>query len=149
MYRDVEQREFARQLRNRMTAVERTLWRLLRADQLRGFRFRRQAAIGSYVVDFVCFSRKLIVELDGPQHAQESAQSHDAVRGKWLASQGFRTLRFWNHELDQNPQLVAEAILMALEERSSIETHPLSPALSTRERGPEDINGAGCADDSF
>jgi very-short-patch-repair endonuclease len=114
MYRDVEQREFARQLRNRMTAVERTLWRLLRADQLRGFRFRRQAAIGSYVVDFVCFSRKLIVELDGPQHAQESAQSHDAVRGKWLASQGFRTLRFWNHELDQNPQLVAEAILMAL-----------------------------------
>src|SRR4051794_24289196 len=115
MYRHIEQRDFARRLRNAMTPAERTLWRLLRADQLRGYRFRRQAAIGPFVADFVCFARKLIVELDGPQHEEEQAKRHDADREHWLASQGFRTLRFRNHILDEDPRAVADHILKVLD----------------------------------
>jgi very-short-patch-repair endonuclease len=141
MYRDIEQREFARRLRNNMTTAERTLWRLLRADQLRGSRFRRQAAIGPYVADFVCFSQKLIVELDGPQHEEELTKKHDADREGWLSSQGFHTLRFRNHQLDDDPRALAEHILAVLNEMASTEALPLSPALSTRERGPEHSSG--------
>jgi very-short-patch-repair endonuclease len=137
MYRDIEQREFARRLRNAMTPAERTLWRLLRADQLRGFRFRRQAAIGRYVVDFVCFSRKIIVELDGPQHEEESAQKYDADRPRWLASQGFQTMRFRNHLLDEDPRAVAQCILDVLDGWASIEG--LSPLPSPLHQG----EGAG------
>jgi very-short-patch-repair endonuclease len=85
MYRDRDQRDFARDLRNQMTEAEKRLWRLLRAQQIGGWKFRRQAAIGPYVVDFVCFSHKLIVELDGPQHAEDDAAKHDARRTAWLA----------------------------------------------------------------
>jgi very-short-patch-repair endonuclease len=129
-----------------MTPAERTLWQLLRADQLRGFRFRRQAAIGPYIADFVCFSRKLIIELDGPQHAEQQAQQHDVLRNNWLKSQGFKTLRFWNHQLDDDVQPVLDAILNALEMAKPLVAPPLSPALSTRERGPEDITRRGGLD---
>jgi len=147
MYRDAEQREFARRLRNSMMPAERTLWRLLRADQLNGFRFRRQAAIGAYIADFVCFSRKLIVELDGPQYAEKQAQQHDAARTNWLASQGFLTLRFWNHQLDEDLQLVVDAILNALEMADPVVAPPLSPTLSTRERGQESLIERGDHDE--
>ena len=70
MYRDLEQRDFARQLRNDSTPAEQRLWHFLRAGKL-GVKFRRQAAIGAYGVDFVCFSHRLVVELDGPQHVEE------------------------------------------------------------------------------
>ncbi len=137
MYRDEEQREFARRLRNTMTPAERALWRLLRADQLRGYRFRRQAAIGPYIVDFVCFSRKLIVELDGPQHEEADAVRHDENRTRWLAAHGYRVLRFRNHRLDEEVQLVVDEILHALEVEAPMAGPPLSPALSAEERGPE------------
>jgi very-short-patch-repair endonuclease len=117
MYRNAEQRDFARKLRNVMTPAERVLWRLLRADQLQGFRFRRQASIGPYTVDFVCFAKKLIVELDGPQHAEAIVAAHDTERTEWLLGQGFRVLRFWNHQLDDGAQPVADAILRALHDR--------------------------------
>jgi very-short-patch-repair endonuclease len=64
MYRDQQQREFARTLRNTATDAEKHLWQFLRAQQLRGHKFRRQAAIGPYIVDFICFPKKLIIELD-------------------------------------------------------------------------------------
>jgi very-short-patch-repair endonuclease len=143
MYRDIEQREFARRLRNTMTTAERTLWRLLRADQLRGLRFRRQVAIGAYVVDFVCFGQKLIVELDGPQHQEEQAKKHDADRERWLMSQDFRTVRFRNHELDDDPRGVADRILRVLDGVASVERLPLSPALSTRASEPEGLTRRG------
>lgn len=135
MYRDYDQREFARRLRNGMTTAERTLWSLLRADQLSGYRFRRKASIGPYTVDFACFQKKLIVELDGPQHAEEAARKHDAARTAWLASQGFQVLRFWNHQIDDDWETALRIILSALESVSA--GPPLSPTLSTRERGPE------------
>jgi very-short-patch-repair endonuclease len=116
MYRDREQRDFARSLRNFMTEAEKRLWRLLRAQQIDGWKFRRQAAIGPYVVDFVCFSHKLIVELDGPQHAEPDAARHDTRRTSWLTSQGFRVLRFWNHQLDEEILGVVDTIRAALQQ---------------------------------
>ena len=80
-----------------------------------GVKFRRQAAIGAYVVDFVCFPRKLIVELDGPQHLMAAAQEHDGRRTAWLAAQGFRVIRFRNQELDVDIRRVVGMIERALE----------------------------------
>jgi very-short-patch-repair endonuclease len=114
MYRDQEQRDFARQMRNEPTAAERQLWWFLRAEKL-GVKFRRQAAIGAYVVDFVCFSQKLIVELDGPQHLEAEARAHDARRSAWLASRGFQVIRFRNQELDEDTQQVVQRIRKMLE----------------------------------
>src|SRR3954465_2309105 len=114
MYRNADQRKFARDLRNQPTNAEKRLWQLLRAQQIRGHKFRRQAAIGAYIVDYVCFSQKLIIELDGPQHAEWAAAEHDAARTAWLASQGFRVLRFWDHQLDDGIQSVVDAIETAL-----------------------------------
>jgi very-short-patch-repair endonuclease len=72
-------------LRNDTTPAEKRLWHFLRAGKL-GVKFRRQAASGAYIVDFVCFSHRLIVERDGPQHAQEQGQVHEARRTVWRAS---------------------------------------------------------------
>ncbi len=115
MVRDDEQRDFARELRTHAQPAERRLWQYLRAEQL-GVKFRRQAAIGPYVVDFVCFGRKLIVELDGPQHLDPAARDHDVRRTAWLTAQGFRVLRFRNHELDEDIRQVIERIAQALAE---------------------------------
>jgi very-short-patch-repair endonuclease len=120
MYRDHEQRDFARGLRNQPTDAERRLWHFLRAEKLRGYKFRRQAAIGSYVVDFVCFSAKLIVELDGPQHLEPDAVRHDERRANWLGSRGFRVLRFRNQELDESIHAVVDAIERAVMEREAL-----------------------------
>lgn len=114
MYRDAEQREFARKLRREMTDAERKLWRSLRCEQLRGWKFRRQAAIGPYVVDFVWFDAKLVVELDGGQHNTEEGKQHDLRRTAWLESQGFRVVRFWNHDALNDACAVVEAIGHAL-----------------------------------
>src|SRR5262245_39035361 len=85
MYRDQQQRDFARQLRNDSTPAETRVWHFLKAGKL-GVKFRRQAAIGAYIVDFVSFSHRLIVELDGPQHVEEKGKDHDARRTAWLTS---------------------------------------------------------------
>ena len=114
MYRDQEQRDFARQLRNLPTDAEKRLWHFLRAEKL-GVKFRRQAAIGAYIVDFVCFSRALIVELDGPHHLQPAARAHDARRDAGLAARGFRVMRFRNQELDEGIWGVVDKIRKALE----------------------------------
>lgn len=105
----------ARQLRNRMTDAELRLWLRLRCQQLNEFRFRRQIPIGPYIVDFVCFRARLIVEVDGGQHA--TAVAADAQRTEWLESQGFRVLRFWNSavlcELDSVAGEIRKALSIA------------------------------------
>ena len=98
----------ARRLRQNATDAERALWRHLRAARLDGHKFRRQAPIGRYVVDFVCFEARLIVEVDGGQHAAQQRQ--DAQRTVWLAAQGFRVLRFWNTEVLGEVEAVKEVI---------------------------------------
>jgi very-short-patch-repair endonuclease len=133
MYRNQEQRDFTRQLRNDSTLAEIRLWHFLRAGQL-GVKFRRQAAIGAYIVDFVCFSHRLIVELDGPQHVEDKGKDHDARRTAWLASRGFRVIRFCNQELDEDIWLVVEEIRRALRECELGPNQPPSPALPTEGR---------------
>jgi very-short-patch-repair endonuclease len=124
MYRDQEQREFARRLRHQMTEAETRLWRLLRAQQVHGYKFRRQAAIGAYVVDFVCFSEKLVVELDGPQHQEAEAREHDERRTEWLESRGFRVIRFRNHEVDEDIHAVMDVIVRGVLKANPAECSP-------------------------
>jgi very-short-patch-repair endonuclease len=101
----------ARALRISSTEAERRLWHKLRGRQLAGFKFRRQRPIGRYIVDFVCVEQKLVVELDGGQHA-ESAR--DRVRDAALAAAGYRVFRIWNSEVMETPDSelirIAEAL---------------------------------------
>ena len=95
-----------------MTDAEKTLWKYLRLKQLNHFKFRRQCSIGSYVVDFVCFEKKLIIELDGGQHADQV--HYDSIRTAWLEQEGFQIIRFWNHEVLNEMESVRERILHVL-----------------------------------
>ncbi|HTN15738.1 MAG TPA: DUF559 domain-containing protein [Sphingomonadaceae bacterium] len=99
-------------MRREPTDAERKLWLLLRAKRLQGWKFRRQQQIGRYIADFICFEARLIVEADGSQHVESTA---DRVRDDYLAGQGFRLLRLWNNDILTNPEGVATAILAALE----------------------------------
>jgi very-short-patch-repair endonuclease len=97
----------ARRLRRDSTLAERKLWIEVRKLELN---VRRQAPIGKYVADFACHSARLVVELDGPRHALDEAQLHDAVRTKWLESQGYKVLRFPNEAALTDPNAVAQTI---------------------------------------
>ena len=92
--------QHARQLRKDSTEAERLLWTRVRTSRLDGHKFRRQQPIGPYIVDFVCFEAKLVLELDGGQHVQ--AETTDRARDTWLRAQGFRVLRFWNNDVMEN-----------------------------------------------
>lgn len=105
----------ARQLRNNQTAAERRLWQKLKRRQIANVKFRRQQPIGPFIVDFVCFERRLIVEVDGGQHAERV--SYDEERTRWLQAQGYRVLRFWNHDVLANTEAVAQVILEAVKQR--------------------------------
>ncbi|MCC8539607.1 endonuclease domain-containing protein [Xanthomonas axonopodis pv. poinsettiicola] len=96
----------ARALRRDMTDAERALWRRLRGNQLKGFKFRRQHPIPPYIADFCCIEAKLIVELDGSQHQA----SFDQARTRWLQSKGWIVLRFWNNDVLLSLDAVVEAI---------------------------------------
>jgi very-short-patch-repair endonuclease len=98
----------AKELRRNATDAERLLWRHLKAKQMEGLKFRRQEQIGHFIADFVCYERALIVEADGGQHALEWEK--DEERTLWLNAQGFRVLRFWNHEILTNIDGVLETI---------------------------------------
>jgi very-short-patch-repair endonuclease len=115
----------ARQLRRDQTDAEQTLWARLRDRQLCGAKFRRQHPVGPFVADFCCPQRKLVVELDGGQHAEEVAADHK--RSRFLEEQGYRVLRFWNHDLLQNTEAVLERIAEALNDPH--------PSLSLEGRG--------------
>ena len=107
-------RDFARAMRADATKAENMLWQSLRGKQLEGFKFRRQAPLKGYILDFVCFEAKLFVEVDGGQHSENSRnEARDAV----FAREGFETLRFWNHEVETNLDAVCEHILHRLRSR--------------------------------
>ena len=93
---------------------ERKLWSVLRRKNLAGFRFRRQQPIGPYIADFFCPAAKLIVELDGGQHADDRHRRKDEERTRWLAARGYRVIRIWNSDLKRNSTDVYEAIYLAL-----------------------------------
>lgn len=98
----------ARTMRKDPTDAERIVWSLLRRDRL-GLRFRRQFPLGRYIVDFVCFEKKLVIEVDGSQHLQ--TEEYDDRREAWLVSQGFKVVRFWNSEVFTNREGVAARIV--------------------------------------
>lgn len=102
----------AKEMRHAPTDAERQLWSRLRATRLSGWKFRRQQPIGPYIADFACLEARLIVEVDGSQHADSA---RDAARDEWLGAQGFRIMRFWNNEVLENEDGVLVTILAALE----------------------------------
>jgi very-short-patch-repair endonuclease len=102
----------ARNLRKTQTDAERLLWQHLRNRQLCSQKFRRQFPIDSFIADFVCLEVKLIVELDGGQHAEQV--EYDQYRTEQLQKRGFTVLRFWNNDVLQNTMGILEAIRMAI-----------------------------------
>jgi very-short-patch-repair endonuclease len=113
----------ARKLRRETTDAESRLWRALCNRQMYGFKFKRQAAFGPYIVDFICIEAKLIVEADGGQHSEN--EEADGVRSQYFERLGCRVLRFWNHEVLEIFDGVLEAIAAALGPED-----PLTPTLS-------------------
>lgn len=122
---------FAKKLRQQMTAAERRLWYRLRAHRFGTLKVKRQVPIGPYIVDFACLRHKLIIELDGGQHA-DNAQ--DIERDAWLEQCGYRVLRFWNHDVLKRTDVVLEQIGRALESGA---TDSSLPARSARHPLPD------------
>jgi very-short-patch-repair endonuclease len=121
-----------------MTDAEKKLWRRLRGRQIDGHQFRKQVPIGNYVVDFCCLKARLVVEVDGGQHAARSAE--DEHRTLWLNDQGYRVARFWNNEVLQNVDGVLQEIIRALAlpllrdlEDDQSHPHPNPPPIRGRE----------------
>jgi very-short-patch-repair endonuclease len=102
----------ARRLRREQTDAEALLWRHLRDGRLNGFKFRRQFPIDRFIADFCCLRSRLVIELDGEQHAEQVTR--DALRSEVLARRGYRVLRFWNDEALTNMDGVLEMILQTL-----------------------------------
>ena len=111
--------EYSKELRQNSTDVEKILWYYLRNNQLNGYKFRRQEAIDKYIVDFVCFEKKLIVELDGGQHNENDNITKDNERTKFLENNNFKVLRFWNNEIIENIENVLNKIYETLENIST------------------------------
>ena len=105
----------AGELRKEPTPAERKLWAYLRRDQLDGVNFRRQHAIGNYIVDFCSPKHKLIIELDGSQHLEQ--EEYDTQRTNYLKEQGYQVIRFWNNQVLNDMDGVIQAITFLLDEK--------------------------------
>jgi very-short-patch-repair endonuclease len=114
---DREPTRRSRGLRNNATPAERKLWQHIRNRQLSGARFNRQVPIGPFICDFAARTVKLIIELDGGQHAVRTVE--DERRTRLLASRGYRVLRFWNNDVLENVEGVLEVIQEELKNRPS------------------------------
>ncbi|SIO10736.1 Very-short-patch-repair endonuclease [Bradyrhizobium erythrophlei] len=104
-------RNFAKRMRREPTDAEAAMWRLLRDRRLSLFKFRRQVPFQDFILDFVCFEKHLIIEIDGSQHA---ASVRDLARETILMAEGFRIARYWNNDVLQQPSAVLEDILAKL-----------------------------------
>ncbi len=125
--------ERAKAMRREPTDAERRLWSQLRGGRLAGAKFRRQQPIGPYIADFVCQTHRLIIEVDGSQHADSL---HDIRRDAFLTGKGYRLLRFWNNEVLSNMAGVKEAIFAAV-------TGPHPPTAARRAAPPSPLKGEG------
>jgi very-short-patch-repair endonuclease len=108
--RDPHYQALAKELRSNMTRPEQILWSRLRANHMDGHKFRRQHALGRYIVDFICLKARLIIEIDGDTHDDEGRRTLDAQRTAYLEKLGFRVLRFWNHQMVEELDVVMGAI---------------------------------------
>ena len=102
----------AGELRRELTPAERKLWAYLRGNKLNGVNFRRQHAIGDFIIDFISIKKKLAIELDGSQHLEQ--EEYDIERTKYLKSQGYKIVRFWNNQVMNDIEGVIRAIELAL-----------------------------------
>jgi very-short-patch-repair endonuclease len=138
--------ERARQLRTNQTDAERKLWKHLKALKSHGWHFRRQVPIDHFIVDFACYSARIVIELDGGQHNFVAHERADQARDGHLAKQGFEVLRFWNNDVLQNTEGVMERIV----ERLALRTPTPNPspqgeglrAASAEPDRPYNISGA-------
>ena len=126
---NVAKTRLARRLRKNSTPAERRLWRYLHSRSLGGFKFVRQQPLGPYVVDFICREKRLVVEVDGGQHAENE---RDARRDEWLLKHRYRILRFWNNEVLGNIEGVWDTIFAAASAAAPPHPDPL-PARGERE----------------
>jgi very-short-patch-repair endonuclease len=108
--KDARITKLAKNLRKRPTDVEDLLWLHLKAKNMAGLKFRRQQPIEGFIVDFVCFENKLVIELDGGQHLEAKAVKKDKERDEWRKSRGYRILRIHNNEVFENLEGVLEFI---------------------------------------
>ncbi|HEX9532052.1 MAG TPA: DUF559 domain-containing protein [bacterium] len=122
--RDPIYQERARDLRSHMNDAEKLLWSRLRAHRMDGRKFRRQHAFGNYIVDFVCLASRLIIEVDGDSHGNDSREALDAQRTAYIEKLGFRVLRFWNDYVLTDLDNVTETIFEALNANSRPSPQP-------------------------
>src|SRR5258708_30036694 len=108
-------RAAAKKLRANTTPHERILWRALKELPIEGSHFRRQAPIGRYVVDFFCPAKRLAIELDGGHHNDDETAKRDSERQAWLEQEGYRVVRFWSSEINNNLTAVLERIYLELD----------------------------------
>ena len=108
------QREYAKSNRKNQTPAERRLWNFIRNRQRDGQKFIREMVIGGYIADFVCREKKVIIELDGGQHAEKTVVRYDEKRDAFLRSNGYKVIRIWNHEIFENMDGVLEFIREAV-----------------------------------
>ena len=109
--------ERARTLRKQLTPQEARLWSRLRQLRYQGLHIRRQAPFRGYILDFVCYARRLVIEVDGGQHASDEGAARDAVRDAVLAREGFVVLRFWNADVNAGIDSVVQHVFRTLEAR--------------------------------
>ena len=134
----------AQQLRNDGTPAERMLWKHLSRRQLGGFKFSRQIPVGPFICDLMCRERMLVIEIDGGQHGERTAE--DTVRTQYLEQQGLKVLRFWNNEVCENVEGVLLVILEELLARASRFKSSLPRAGGEEPRSGE---GAGLTQGKF
>ena len=113
----LKSRRFARSMRQTATEAEDRLWHELRSRRLDWIKFRRQVPIGRYIADFACLDAKLIVEIDGSQHADSN---HDRKRDAELKQRGFRVLRFWNDDVLRDLNAVCDTIIAYVRDTSLV-----------------------------
>ena len=102
--------DLAKNLRKRSTDTEHLLWKHLRASRFDGLKFKRQQPIGNYIVDFVCFEKRVIIELDGGHHSEKEQMQKDLERDLFFEKQGYKVLRIWDNEVFRNTRGVLEVI---------------------------------------
>jgi adenine-specific DNA-methyltransferase len=135
MSRNPIRRQRARQLRRQVTPAEGILWREVRNRRFASFKFRRQHPIGPFFADLACHECKLILELDGETHL--GAETRDEARTKYLQSQGWLVMRFWNNQIYEELESVLEVIYRTCQQRKPPpHPQPLSPEAGERGAGP-------------
>ena len=107
-----EKTTHAKELRKNQTPQEQKMWNLLRNRRYKNLCFKRQYIIGEYIVDFICREKKLIIEIDGGQHNEDKNIIHDKKRTLFLESNGYKVIRFWNNDIDNN----IESVFLKLDE---------------------------------